>query len=487
MHANALTKRFFWATLSNLIALSGKKVLTPNASFARYYYTAILPNMTPKCFAWHRFCQGQYSQSIACVAGGALLGMVLFIQAASLAIGSPGDEWRQFRGPQGQGVSYQKGLPTRWSATDNLAWKTALPGPGGSSPVAMGERIFLTSYSGYGVPGTAGGSLDALQRHVLCLNPADGKILWKADVPAAQPEEPRIREHGYASSTPLADEERVYVFFGKSGVFAFNHYGRKLWQAKVGDKTHGWGSAGSPILYRNLVVVNAAVESESLIALDKQTGKEVWKTTGMRESWNTPILVPILGDQQELVAAIAGKVLGFDPATGESLWSCATGIGWYMVPTLVSHNGTVFGIGGRTGGGVAVRAGGRGEVTATHRLWTINKGSNVSSPLYYEGHLYFLHENLGVFYCVEAASGKLVFEERLPGAGQFYTSPILAEGKIYAVDRRGQVFVLAARPHFELLAGNELRDGGNFDASPAVMGQRLLIRSDKNLYCIGAP
>jgi len=146
----------------------------------------------------------------------------------------------------------------------------------------------------------------------------------------------------------------------------------------------------------------------------------------------------------------------------------------------------VYCIGGRTGGGLAVRAGGRADVTQSHRLWTTKKGSNVSSPLLHEGHLYFLHENLGVAYCIEAATGQLVYEERLPNAGQFYASPILADGKLYCLGRRGTLFVLAAKPQFESLARNELGDRSSFDASPAVDGSRLLIRSDTCLYGIGA-
>jgi hypothetical protein len=343
----------------------------------------------------------------------------------------------------------------------------------------------VTCYSGYAVPGSSGGDVSALQRHVLCLQRTDGKILWKKDVPAAQPEQAKVRDHGYASSTPLADPDRLYVFLGKSGVFAFSHDGKQLWQADVGSKIHGWGSASSPVLYQELAIINAAVESDSLVALNKQTGKEVWRAGGMKESWNTPILVPVARGKQELVVAIAGKVLGFDPATGELLWSCATGIGWYMVPSLVNDKEMVYCIGGRSGGGLAVRAGGRGDVTQSRRIWTITKGSNVSSPIFHEGHLYFLHENNGIAYCVEAATGKLVFEERLAGAGQFYASPILADGRLYAVGRRGTVFALAVKPQFEQLARNEMGDRSSFDASPAVDGSRLLIRSDKFLYCLG--
>ena len=408
----------------------------------------------------------------------------LTLLTAETAKSGSADEWRQFRGRNGQGISESKGVPTTWSATENLAWKKALPGPGGSGPVVFGDHIYLTCYSGYAVPGAGNTNIDALQRHVLCLQRANGETVWKKDVPAAQPEQAKVRDHGYASSTPSVDAERVYVFFGRSGVFAFGHDGKQLWQADIGSNIHGWGSAASPLLYKDLVIINAAVESGSLIALNKQTGKEVWRAGGMKESWNTPIIVPV-GGKDELVLAIMGSVLGFDPATGEKLWSCKTGIGWYMVPSLVNDKEMVYCIGGRTGGSLAVRAGGRGDVTQSHRAWTLNKGSNVPSPILHEGHLYFLHENLGIAYCVEAATGKLVYEERIPNAGQFYPSPILADGKLYCVSRRGGVYVLTAKPQFEQLARNELSDRSSFDASPAVDGNRLLVRSDKFLYCLG--
>ncbi|MBL9136494.1 MAG: PQQ-binding-like beta-propeller repeat protein [Verrucomicrobiales bacterium] len=411
----------------------------------------------------------------------ALMSLALTLAAQSTPV-----DWPRFRGPGGQGISPGKGLPTTWSTERNVEWKAPLPGPGGSSPVTKGDRVFLTCYTGYAIPGTPGGDPGSLQRHLLCLELASGKLIWKHDVAAAQPEEPKVRDHGYASSTPYVEADRVYVFFGKSGVLAYNHDGQKLWHADVGSATHGWGSASSPVVHGNLLLVNAAVESESLVALDKATGKELWRTGGMKESWNTPILVPVSEGRQELVVAILGKVLGLDPATGQSLWSCATGIGWYMVPSLLNDADTVYCIGGRTGGALAVRPGGRGDVTASHRRWTLNKGSNVPSPLLHEGHLYWLHENLGIAYCVEAATGKLVYEERIPNSGPFYGSPVLAEGRIYAFTRNGVGIVLKAQPRFELIARNELGDRSSFDASPAVAGHRLLVRSDKFLYCLSA-
>jgi outer membrane protein assembly factor BamB len=316
----------------------------------------------------------------------------------------------------------------------------------------------------------------------------EGQIRWTRDVAPKLPEQDRIREeHGYASSTPAADDERVYVSFGKTGVLAFDHGGNQLWQTSVGEELNGWGTGNSPILYKDLVIINASVESQSLIALNARTGREVWRAPGIRESWNTPILVNTAGGATELVVAIMPKILGFDPASGKQLWSCNTDINWYMAPSLVSHNDIVYSVGGRTGGGLAVRVGGRGDVTSTHRLWTIRKGSNVTSPVYHDGHLYWMHENLGIAYCARAATGEIVYEARVPGGGQVYASPVLADGKIYYLARDGKTHVLPAEPRFEVLAVNSLGERGVFNASLAIADGRIYLRSNRYLYCIAKP
>jgi outer membrane protein assembly factor BamB len=397
-----------------------------------------------------------------------------------------GADWAGFRGPGGQGHSDAKGLPTTWSAEKNVLWKTALPGPGGSSPILVGKRIFLTCYTGYALPGRPRGNIEQLKRHLVCLDRSTGKVAWTRDVPPALPESARNREdHGYSTSTPVADAERVYVFYGKTGVFAYNLDGRKLWHADVGSRTSGWGSAASPVLCGDLLIVNASVESECLVALDKRTGREKWRAGGIKESWNTPILVPAGQGRTELVVAIHGKVLGFDPATGKQLWSCRTDIPWYMVPSLVTDGRVVYCIGGRgTGGALAVRPGGRGDVTTTHRLWKVRKGSNVPSPIYHDGYLYWAHEK-GTACCAEAKTGRLVYEEPLPRAGQVYASPILADGKLYYVSRWGRCYVVAAKPEFSLLSTNELGRVGTINASPAAETGRLYIRSNQFLFCLG--
>lgn len=399
-------------------------------------------------------------------------------------------DWTQFRGPGAMGNGGAGAdVPLHWTMTSNIVWKTVMPGPGASSPIVIGDRVFITCSTGSPSGGGQTGAAAALQRHLLCLNLADGKVLWDTATAAELPEQERIREdHGYASSTPVADAHRVYAFYGKSGVFAFDHSGRQLWRAMVGDKLNGWGSAASLVLYKDLVLVNASVESESLVALDKRSGKEIWRASGTAESWHAPTLVDAPGGKTEIVIAKNGQVIGLDADTGASLWNVKTGIPWYMCPTPVAENGIVYVIGGRSpNGALAIRSGGRGDVTASHMAWKLGKGSNVPSPILHDGHLYFAHENLGLVYCVNAKTGALVYEERLePSPGQVYASPVMAGGRIYYTGRGGRTVVLAASPKFERLADNTLESNrGMFNATPALAGSHLLLRSDKAVYCIG--
>jgi len=421
-----------------------------------------------------------------CVGLSAIL-LVTCAVSTELTSAAESDDWPCFRGPSGMGVSGATGLPLTWDTSDNVVWKTALPGPGASSPITYGDHIYLTCYTGYFIPGESGGSLEQLKRHLIALRRDTGAIVWNQAISAKLPEEESIRDHGYAANTPAADADRVYAFFGKTGVFAFDHEGNQLWQADVGSKTSGWGTAASPLLYKNMVIVNASVESELLVALDRETGREKWRASGIRESWNTPIVVTADSGRKELIVARAGDVLAFDPETGESLWSCKTDITWYMVPTAVAADGVIYYLGGRSGVAAgAVRAGGSGDVTTSHRLWTSKAGSNVTSPIYLDGHLYWMSEKLGIAYCAKAGTGELVYEKRLNRFGQVYASPVLVDERLYYFDRYGSAVVLAAKPEFEQLAVNRIEgDRTRFDGSPAVDGKRLLIRSGKFLYCLG--
>ncbi len=405
---------------------------------------------------------------------------------ASVSSQADSTAWPYFRGPGGEGRTERTGLPVKWSPDENIVWKTPLPGPGASSPIVVGDRVYLTCYTGYAVPGEEDGSLEQLQRHVLAYQLSNGKLIWDQSFAARLPEEANVRDHGYASSTPAADRDRIYVFLGKSGVIALDHDGKQIWHTDVGSEINGWGSAASPVLYQDLVIVNASVESESLVALDRKSGKEKWRVSGIQESWNTPVIVPSPEGKPELIVAIHGQILAFEPGTGKALWNCDTDIGWYMVPSPVSSAGVVYYLGGRSGiAALAVRTGGRGDVTGQNRLWTSDKGSNVSSPVLSDGLLFWIHDQRATAFCAKAATGDILYEQRLPRAGQVYASALLAGDQVYYLTREGKTFVVAAKPEFSQLAVNDLEDGGRFDASPAVAGNRLLIRSDKFLYCIG--
>ncbi len=395
-------------------------------------------------------------------------------------------EWSTFRGPGGLGVAENAKPPVEWGPESGVVWKAALPGAGASSPVVRNQRAYVTSYTGFFVPGEDGGTPADLKRHLLAIDLNDGSILWDRAVSAKLPEEERIRDHGFAANTPAVDDEQIYAFFGKSGVIAFDLNGKELWTTDVGEKTNGWGTSSSPVLYQDLVIVCASVESESLVALDRKSGKVRWRVGGIVEAWNTPLIAKSSDGREELIVATQGKILAFSPATGDALWNCETSITWYMVPSIVAADGVAYCLGGRSGiTSLAVRLGGTGDVTASHRLWTSQKGSNVSSPVFHEGHLYWVNDQSGIAYCAKAPTGEIVYEKRMERAGQFYASPLLADGKLYYLARDGRTFVVAARPEFEELSRNDLRDGGVFNGGPTVVGNRLLIRSDKFLYCVG--
>ena len=400
-----------------------------------------------------------------------------------------GADWPRFLGPKGDGISEAKGLPTTWSAASGVVWKTELPGPGASSPITTGDKVLVTAYSGYAVDPDNLGKPENLQRHVLCLERASGKVLWQKTVKASLPEQSFggfLALHGYASSTPATDGKAVYAFFGRSGVYAFSLAGDELWHADVGSGTHNWGSAASPILAGDLVIVNASVESGALVALNKATGKQAWRVGGSTRSWSTPALVDLPGGKQELVVSVQDKVLGLAPATGKELWTC-DGVKDYVCPAVAVHGDVVYVTAGRKPHTVAVRAGGQGDVTKSHTVWTSDLGSKVPTPLVTNGLLYWV-EQTGKVACLAAADGSPVYQERLklPGSGdKVYASLVLADGKLYAVTRQGGTLVLAVGKEFKELARNDLGDKSIFNATPAISNGQLLLRSNRCLYCIG--
>lgn len=414
--------------------------------------------------------------------------ILLFFALTSTVLAA---DWPRFRGPTGDGITSDTTIPLKWSEKENLVWRTELPGPGSSSPIVSGDRVFLTCYSGYGLDVKDPGDLGKLTRHAVCLNRRDGKILWQHEVKTDLPDKPYqgqyITMHGYASSTPVTDGKGVFFFFGNAGVVAYSMDGKKVWQVSVGEKAHDWGVGSSPILYGDLLIVNAAHESNTLLALDRSTGKTVWTVNGFPASWNTPTLAKLPDGHEELIVNSNGKLRAFDPKTGKELWFCQSIKAAELCPSVLVHDGIVYVIGSPNGQAIAVRAGGSGDVSQTHVVWQAAKGSNVGSPVYHDGHLYFVNDSRGTALCLNAKTGEVVYESPMSlKRERWYASPILSGDRLYYVSRNSGTIVLAAKPQFETLATNVIsNDASVFNGSPAIADGLIFLRSDRFAYCFG--
>ncbi|MHC4879652.1 MAG: outer membrane protein assembly factor BamB family protein [Planctomycetota bacterium] len=399
-------------------------------------------------------------------------------------------DWPQFRGPGGNGTAAEALPPVTWSDSENIVWKTPLPGRGASSPIVWGDRIFLTAYTGYGENADdleAPGNKADLRLHVLSLERGTGKLQWDSEIPASvgtQNYSKRIADHGYATGTPATDGEAIYAYFGVSGLVAFDFDGKLLWRAQTGTKTAGFGSASSPVVYGDLVLINASIESGTMFAFDRKTGKEVWSVSPINRAWTSPCLVTAPGGSTELVLNHLDEVVGYDPLTGRKLWWCSA-IDDYIVPVPITHDGIVYCLGGRSNRSLAIKPGGRGDVTETHKLWQRSIGANVTSPVYYDGHLYWASDK-GVQCCLRASDGEEVYRKRLPTRARIYASIIRAGKHFYVTTRDAGIVVLEASPEYKEVATNVIAsDETLVNASPAVSGDQLLLRTDRFLYCIG--
>ncbi|QDT29578.1 outer membrane protein assembly factor BamB family protein [Gimesia panareensis] len=427
-------------------------------------------------------------------------------------------DWMRFRGPNGSGVSDEtQSTPAVWSSQKNLKWKVALPGPGSSSPIIVGDKVFVTCWSGYGTSRNAPpGDQKDLRRHLICLDRKTGKILWDRSVEPVLPEDVytgMFAEHGFASHTPTSDGKHVYAYFGKSGAVAYDMEGNQLWQTIVGDELdpRRWGSSSSPILYKDLLIVTASAESEAMVALNKKTGKEVWRqeSTGFNATWGTPILVPVDKERTDLVIGVPYEIWGLNPDNGKLRWYCeAMSTDTYCSSVIAGKDGVVYGIEGRGGGSIAVKADGKGDVSKSHVLWSGRDANRIETPVLYDGRIYFFSR--GIVNCIDARTGERIFRGRLEsdsgstaseepprrggfggrGGGGFrgsdYSSPVVADGKIYFVSRSGETYVIKAGDKLEQLAVNRLtNDEEDFSASPAISDGDLFIRSSKHLYCVG--
>ncbi len=421
--------------------------------------------------------------------------ITLFV--AAFVIQTTADDWPRFRGAGGDGVSVDRSIPLHWGDGRNLAWRAALPGPGSSSPIVSRGRVFVTSYSGYGVDRDNSGRMKDLRRHLVCFDAATGREIWKQTIAAALPEDAYrgyIAEHGYASNTPVTDGERVYAFFGKSGAIAFDcETGRELWRANLGMESGNrrWGSAASPILFQDKLIVTASEESQSVCALDKVTGRELWKAEGsnLELVYSTPRVIDA-GGRQDLVVAAVNEVWGLNPENGKLRWLAETGVPGNVCPGVVYADETIYTFGGfprRVA--AAIRVGGKGDVTDTHVRWTSGDSPYVPTPVFREGAFYWVDRS-GIAQCIRASDGGSVYRERLQSGGeriQVYASPVIVGDRIIAVTRNAGVFVLAPGPEFRQLARNVFEsDNSEFCGTPAVAGGRLFLRSNEALYCVKA-
>lgn len=424
------------------------------------------------------------------------------------------EDWSRFRGPNGSGVApADASVPSEWSDTKNLAWKFELPGPGSSSPIVIGNKVFVTCFSGYGTtPEGNAGKLEDLKRHLVCVDATTGTQIWAVSLSAAMPEDPYSRmlgEHGYASGSPVSDGERVYVFYGKGGVLAYDLNGKELWRTSVGTESgpQRWGSGASPILFENLLIVNASEENSALVALDKLTGKEAWKAQadGLSSTWGTPVIVGE-GEAAELVLGVPGEVWAMNPRTGKMRWYATGTQDQSYCASVVTDGQVVYAIDGRSGEGVAIRTGGNPnskdkDVTQSNTVWRMDAPGRICSPIVSHGRVFTTTR--GTVLCLDATSGEKIYQERFPsadaapatsggdrggrGGGSDYASPILVGDKFILVTRSGVTHVWKDGPEFQSIATNRFAsDNSKFNGTPAVSGSRLFLRSDKALYCVSA-
>ena len=421
-------------------------------------------------------------------------------------VDASGGNWPQWRGPDGQGVSTEKNLPTEWSATKNIRWKTPLPGRSHSSPIVWGNKIFVTTaIEGPVVPGAKAvkhmvgdkeflhpDSIGADHKHafkVICLNATTGKILWEQTAFEGTPYDNRHRKSSFAAATPATDGKYVYAFFGSEGLYAYDMNGKLAWKADLGKLgTVGLGTGTSPILHDKLLIMQCDEDegkASFIVAIDKKTGKEVWKTPRkVQVNWSTPILVRT-AKRSELITSGTEAIVAYDPATGKELWR-HKGVESNSIPSPVANSEMVFLSAGFPSKIVmAIRLGAAGDLTESANIaWKYSKGTAyVPSPILYGDYLY-LTTDRGILTCLNPKTGAIVYEGgRVPIPATFTASPVAFDGKILLTSEDGDTFMVKAGPKHEILGSNTV--GEPVYASPAIADGRIFIRGEKNLYAIG--
>ena len=434
------------------------------------------------------------------------LGLAL---ALALTASLSAADWPQWRGPRGNGATDEKNLPSKWSATENVAWRASIGGLGVSSPIVSGDRVFVTSQIGTGVrkpgnhprlaqgsgtvgeralPAGQGGQADDRTFFVVeAFNRIDGRRLWQHRMEATGPLPGVHDKHNLASPSPVTDGQIVYAWFGTGQIVALDMSGKVVWERHLGREIGpfdiNWGHASSPTLFGDTVLLLCDHTPASyLLAVDKKTGKERWRADRGkgRMSYTTPFVVET-ATGPELIVNSSQRVDAYDPRSGAFLWHVG-GSNQFPIPAPTFHDGVLYMTRGyRSGPYMAIRPGGRGDISASHVLWEVPTGAPyISSLVYHEGILY-MASDVGAVTAIDAATGKRIWQERVEGI--FSASPVAADGKIYFVSETGETIVLKAGRQAEVLARNDI--GERLIASPAISNGQIFLRSDDRLFAIG--
>jgi len=407
----------------------------------------------------------------------------------AFAVLAPAANWPAWRGPTGDGISTEKNLPVKWSPTENVKWRIPLPEKGNSTPIVWGDRVFVTQPVGE-------------RRTLMCLNRADGKLLWQQGV-ATTEKEPTHGTNPFCSASPVTDGERVIVSFASDGLFCYDFAGKELWKrTDLGKQFHIWGNGASPVIHGNLCFLNfGPADSTYLIAVDKRTGKTVWKQDESTDykhpkpgeksvqnetyigSWTTPVITKVDGKEQ-LLMSWPKRLAAYDPQTGSEIWNC-TGLNPLCYTSPIHADGIVVAMGGFGGSAFAVRAGGGGDVTVSRRVWHHPRSpQRIGSGVVHDGHIY-IHNDPGTAMCLDLKTGASVWAETLVAKAPSkvnWSSVMLAGDNCYTITQGGDCFVFKASPTFELVSVNSLGEPSNSSVAPS--NGELFIRTHRSLWCI---
>ncbi len=413
----------------------------------------------------------QFSRDAATI----LLAVCLAVGAGSTLCAG---DWAGWRGPHGNGVSSEADVPVRWSNARNVAWKAPLIGYGISSPVVWGDRVIVTASDG----------VKLANLHVVCLSLADGRELWHQRLWGTAPTRHHGSKSSMASPTPVTDGEHIFAFFGSGDVFCFEMTGELVWQRALADEygkfENRFAASSSPLLHGDQLLLQCDHYGDSfVIALDKRTGANRWKVDRPEcwLSWASPQLVPGARDGEfELIVSGSHKLDAYDPETGEALWTVG-GMRRECIPSPVFGNGLIYAVSGPKGPSLAIRPGGRGDVSESHVVWRNTRGAPFVPSAVLVGHHYYLVDDAGIATCLDAKTGKRHWQKRF--GGKYTASPVATDERIYFCDESGTTVVIRAQSdEYEEIVRNDVKEP--IYASPAISQGRILLRTTRHLFCI---